>query len=284
MSKENIKTIKEIIDGSERQQLDSVFEELLQEQNKLLEKVMAAMEIEPKPECEPYHEVASLDGKAISRIYTFHGPKVDHLCCSSVVNRELGFSNLHLNIWVSPELRVPGFGCVFGTLPALFHYNDFVPRYDLWHEIQHLDEYYMPVNDQYLDFVGKENITPFISQDTYIRTAASPMAVGVMLENNQPNRDMVVKFANERMDTWLDWMAEARPTPMEQQQQLADRDYRIRLANAHRDPANPVAFRMFGVEQGYKMLEQLWGVNWDDRLYDGEPEVEGMTLKEGGRF
>ena len=59
---------------------------------------------------------------------------------------QMGFSNIHLTTWLGSQIRVPHLAFAFATVLHLFFYMDYIPRTDLFADLEYLDRYYEPVN------------------------------------------------------------------------------------------------------------------------------------------
>ena len=102
------------------------------------------------PSCKNFENYTSPDGKYQGSLNTFTGPEVDWLVYSWLGQPKTSFCNMHLNMWLGPQVDVPHVSFVFGTVPDFFAYSDFPPRYDLWDAPEYCDKYYDQQNDSFL--------------------------------------------------------------------------------------------------------------------------------------
>ena len=49
---------------------------------------------------------------------------------------------MHLTIWLDQQIRVPHLAYAFATVPHLFFYMDYIPRTDLFTDLEYLDRYF----------------------------------------------------------------------------------------------------------------------------------------------
>lgn len=258
-----VKSIQEHLDESPATDNTSTLGRLWGVMGELRAKLLARFELQPNPDTDELRAYASADGRLRGEMLTFRGPEIDYLVNSWIGNPALGFTNLHLNVWLKPHLRVPHLGIVFGTIPDLFFYADYVPRADMWADLEHLDRYFEPLNPRYLQLRGDARLKPFVSQSTYIRQAQSPSALAYTAAVNDDTLALVSAAAHEMLDRWLGWMEQPEVTPEADRAALAERDLAIRRANGQRDPANAIGVRAFGADYARRLLEGLWGVRLD---------------------
>lgn len=258
-----VKSIQELLDESPATDNTTTLGRLWGVMGELRAKLLARFELHPNPDTEDLRAYGTADGRFRGEMFTFRGPVIDYLVSSWIGNPALGFTNLHLNIWLKPHLRVPHLGIVFGTIPDLFFYADYVPRTDLWVDLDYLDRYYEPLNPGYLELRGDARLKPFVSLSTYIRQAQSPAALAYTAPVNDDTISLVTAAAHERLDRWLDWMEQPEVTPEADRAAMAQRDLAIRRATGQRDPANAIGVRAFGAEYAGRLLAGLWGVRLD---------------------
>jgi hypothetical protein len=230
----------------------------------LRERLLNRFELSPSASAAPFRAYGTPDGSCRGEMLAFSGAPIDYLVSAWIGNPAAGFSNLHLNIWLGPELRVPHLGIVFGTVPDLFFFADYVPRADLWTDLEHLDRYYEPANQRFLELRADAELRPFISQSAYIRQAQSPCAIAFTAPLRDDTLALAHDLAHEVLDRWLAWMDSPELTPAGEHEALAQRDRTIRRAVALRDPANSIGERMFGQAYARQLLEALWGVGLED--------------------
>jgi len=237
----------------------AVFEQLWRITNELRQKLDTSFELHPHPSTKDLHSYASASGESQGSLNTFVGSKIDWLVHSWLRNPKSGFSNMHLTIWLDQQIRVPHLAYAFATVPHLFFYMDYIPRTDLFTDLEYLDRYYEPVNQTYLTLQADSRLEPYISKTLYIRQAQSHTSLCYMCPVTDETLNLVGTVAHEMMDRWLDWINQAEPVLEDQRAALAERDLVVRRAIAERDPDNQVAVRLFGAEMTDKLVRALWG-------------------------
>ncbi len=169
------------------------------------------------------------------------------------------FSNMHLTVWLGPQIDVPHFGFALGTIPDLFCYLDLVPRADLVSDLDYLDRYYEPRNATKLRFEADEAFRPFVSRTLYMRQAQSQTSLCYTAKPTAEHIASVREAAHEMLDQWLGFVAQAKVLPASKQAELAARDLRVRRAISERDPANIMGEKIFGKELTNRLVGTLWG-------------------------
>ncbi|MGI9622771.1 MAG: hypothetical protein ACR2PK_08040, partial [Acidimicrobiales bacterium] len=228
----------------------------------LMAKLQARFGLTRDPSTE---DLESYKGEAdypSGRLAAYVGPEVDWLVHSWIGNPPLGFTNMHVTVWLGPHIDVPHLGIAWGTLPDLWFYIDYNPRSDLMLDTEALDKYYAPLNDEFLDLRADEGLRPFTSKALYVRQALSDVAVCFTSpgEGYQADRlDQISDLAHARLDRWLEFVDEAEPVAEERRVQLAADDLTRRRNIAERDPANIMAVRFFGQELTDRLVRALWG-------------------------
>ncbi|MFO7540034.1 MAG: red chlorophyll catabolite reductase [Chloroflexota bacterium] len=255
------KSLLELVD--ERPQVDNqeVFDALWQILVELRQKVNGRFELQPHPstaDLQPYH---SLDGRAKGFLSGFTGPEIDWLVHSWIGTPQTSFTNMHLTIWLGPQVRTPHFGLALGTMPDIFVYMDYVPRTDLMTDLEYLDRYYQPVNDSFVRFTEDGRFSPFVSKALYMRQSQSHTSHCYLVAPTDDTIATIRKLAHQMMDRWLGWLDDPEPTPAADQPALAQRDQFIRRAIAERDPANAMGVRLFGEELTNHLVRALWGAD-----------------------
>ena len=237
----------------------SVFEQLWGITNELRHKLDARFQVHPDPSTKSLQTYSALTGEAQGSLNTFSGSEIDWLVHSWLRAPKSGFSNMHLTIWLGSQIRVPHLAFVFATIPQLFFYMDYIPRTDLYTDLEYLDRYYEPVNQTYLTLQADSRFEPYISKNLYMRQAQSHTSLCYTSPVTDETLSVARTVAYEMMDRWLTWVNEAEPVAESERTVLSERDLFVRRAVAERDPDNKIAIRLFGPELTDKLVRSLWG-------------------------
>lgn len=237
----------------------NVFEQLWGITGELRQKLDARFELHLDASTKNLNSYSSPDLQSQGALNTFWGREIDWLVHSWLRNSQSGFSNMHLTIWLGSQIRVPHLAFAFATIPQLFFYIDYVPRTDLFTDLEYLDRYYEPVNQTYLQLQADSRLEPFISKSVYIRQTLSPINFCYTCAVTDETLNLLRTVAHEMMDRWLTWVDETEPVAEFEQFALSERDLSVRRAIAERDPANQLVARLFGTEMTDTLVRALWG-------------------------
>jgi len=227
----------------------------------MLQKVQGRFDIEMDPCCKDLQPYVGLpDTGAKGYIGAYAGQDIDWLIHSWTGNPKASFTNMHLTISLGPHVDVPHFGFALGTVPDIFWYMDYVPRYDMLTHPEYAEKYYYgETNEAFIEMDRDPAFTPFVSREFYTRLAQTPNSICVGAPFSPENIETVRTLAHRQIDRWLRWVDEAQPVPEERQAALAGRDELIRRTICERDPANVVVDTLFGEELGRYLVKTLWG-------------------------
>ncbi|WP_104106287.1 oxidoreductase [Nocardioides sp. 616] len=256
---QNLKSVQEYFDDAGPTDVTALFADWKALIDRLTAKVQDRFELERDPSTEVLESFTSENGPSGS-VRGYAGPEIDWMIHSHMENAALGFVNVHLTIWLGPQVRVPHFGMALGAFPQGWLYLDSVPRSNLLTDTESFDKYYAPLNDEW-EKVRAENdwLEPFVSRSAFVRAGLSPTAYCMMGPGDSRTTELVTELAERHLDRWLGWVAEAEQVPAEEQAELAATDELTRRNIAERDPANEMGDRFFGPEMTQQLVRALWG-------------------------
>jgi len=226
--------------------------------DELYQKVVARFELTRDPSTDRFEQYGG-EGGPQGTVRAYSGPQVDWMVHSWLGDTAHSFSNMHLTVWLGPHIKVPHFGLAFGTFPDVWCYLDSVPRSDLMVDLDSLDRYYEPVNEEHLDVRSRDGLTNFVSRSLYVRTSLSSTAHVFTTPDFEKGASSVRELAHAHLDRWLRWVDEAEAVPVAERAALAERDLAVRRNVAERDPANVMGVRYFGQETTDALVRALWG-------------------------
>ncbi|KHL15788.1 red chlorophyll catabolite reductase (RCC reductase) [Mumia flava] len=256
---QTLKHVQEHLDESAPTDVTETFSAWLALVERLQARVQERFSLERDPSSEVLEDVGSDDGPR-GRVRTYAGPEIDWMVHSHMENAAAGFCNVHLTIWLGPQVKVPHFGMALGCFPHGWMYLDSVPRSYLVTDTDSYDRYYEPVNARW-EQVRNDNdwLEPFISRSGFVRAGLSPTAFCYMAPADERMTDLVSELATEHLERWLGWVDEAPRVPADEQAALAAADEAIRRNIAERDPANVMGDRYFGADTTQRLVRALWG-------------------------
>ncbi|OWY63921.1 red chlorophyll catabolite reductase [cyanobacterium TDX16] len=236
----------------------TVFDRLREIQAELYQKLADRFVLHPQPANHPLQSFCSPDGSVTGSLQTFTGTNIDWLVYSFLNAPKMGFSTMRLTTWLSPQIRVPHLVFEFGTMPNVFFYMDYVPRVDLWSDLEYVEQFYEPLDSTYLKWRDEPNFSLFVSKGLYVRQFQSPVHLCFTGTNTEDSLAAIRTTAHEMCDRWLIWIEQAKQVPVEDRAALAQRDLQLRQISAERDPGNAIAAKIFGAELANKLVRSLW--------------------------
>ncbi|WP_235735422.1 hypothetical protein [Nocardioides alcanivorans] len=216
------------------------------------DKITAVLPVQPHPSSAGLGAWDTGDGNYEGSLNTFSGDPdngAEWLVHSWIGNRSASILDMNLQVWLGPHIDVPHLIIVFGTVPNVFHYSDLVPRHDLMVDLDHLHRYYEPQNEEWLGLRGDDRFTWSVSHGTYMRAFLSPLGNSYFADRNDDVVETLRKAVHRRVDTWLQWVAEAEPVPVEERAALRARDHAVRVNGYTLDPMNELSKRFLGAER-----------------------------------
>ena len=223
------------------------------------EKIAARFDTQLFPGCKGREYYTSPNGEFEGSFQAWTGPKMDWLVGSWLGNRKASILDMNATAWLGQDTDVPHFVMVFGTVPKLFFYFDFVPRRNLMTDADYLDRYYGDINERYLALRGDENFQWSVSHGPYMRALTNPSTQSLIGELNADNVGRLSDYAYDMLETWMGWLDTAEPVPDDERGALRAYDYRVRYLSYARDPMNKLAVQVFGEDEVDKMLALRMG-------------------------
>lgn len=254
---EKVLTIEETMSSSKMDNTE-VFKVLYEGTVKLREKLTAAFPVQIEEGCKQFNSFKGIVPGVEGSVYTYTGKEIEHLIHSWLGNPGNGFINIHLNTWLGQDTKTPHLAIVFGTIPHLFFYFDYVPRSDMTVDLEYLDRYYTELNQTYLQFHEDKRFRPFVSRTPYMRQAISSSGICFQGDVTMENILHLQKVANEMADRWIEWVKNDPKVSESERPALKHRDEFVRRAVAVRDPANSYADKLLGQDLADRLIKQLW--------------------------
>jgi len=256
---QTLKSVQEHFDAAPPTDVSETFGTWLALVDRLKARLSERFDLVRDPSSEVLESFGGGSGPA-GRVRTYAGPEIDWMVHSHMENAALGFCNVHLTVWLGPQVRVPHFGMALGAFPQGWVYLDSVPRSYLMTDTESYDRYYAPVNARW-EQIRQDNtfLEPFVSRSAFVRAGLSPTAHCYMAPADKRTTDLVAEITEEHLERWIGWVDEAERVPVEEQAELAAQDELIRRNIAERDPANEMGERFFGPEMTTTLVRALWG-------------------------
>ena len=258
--RETLEGVEEIFDRRAERDTTAIVDHLWATTEELMAKLRARFELARDPSTDDLESYRAAAGEyPAGSLNAYAGGEIDWLVHSWIGNPLRGFTNMHVTAWLGPQIEVPHFGFACGTLPDLWFYVDYVPRSDLMVDTEALDQYYGPLNRQFLEVRADPGLVPFTSKSLYVRQALSHVALCFTTQASGDRLEQIRSLAHDRLDRWLAHVDGAEPTDPDRRAALAAEDLARRRNIAERDPANVMGVRFFGQEMTDRLVRALWG-------------------------
>jgi hypothetical protein len=254
---QQVVTITEMLDAAPDVDVRASWEALWGILTEIKDRLTAEFEVTRHPSCDGYEAYTA--GGFEGSLNTYTGPEAEWLVHSWIGNRSASILDMNITVWLGPHIDAPHLCLVFGTVPHLFHYSDFIARRDIGVDADYVNRYYEPENADYLAFRGDDRFTWNVSHGSYMRAIISPVAHSYMAERTPENIEVLKGYVMKRVERWLDYVRSAPPVPEEERAALRERDHRLRRLCYERDPMNVLAARAMGEETASRMVQLRLG-------------------------
>ena len=223
-----IQSVEELIQATPDRNNQDFFAEMWQVLTSLRERVDQRFPTRLDPSVTDLASYGAADGSTKGHLSASSSDEIDWMVHSFMGTPAHSFSNMHLTIWLGPQVKVPHFGMALGTIPDLFVYSDLVPRTDLMTDLDYLDRYYGPRNDTFLEFEANPEFRPFVSREIYMRVAQSRTSLCYVAKPSTKALTQVSRAAHELLDQWLRELTpygEAFMPPLEGNEETCDQGF-----------------------------------------------------------
>ena len=168
---------------------------------------------------------------------------------------------MNINVTLGQETQVPNLMIIFGTVPNLLFYADYVNRVDVKVNEDYVKKYYEgDANQDYLDFRANTDFVWSASHGPAIRGMQSPVCSSYITELNDEHIDQCEAYLEKFVDRWFRWLDEADELAADKRDAQQEYDFTYREYTNRSDPMNVLADRVFGTEQSKHMLDRRAGI------------------------
>lgn len=226
------------------------------------DRIAAKFPVTRHPETHGREYYTSPDGKFEGSFNAYTGPGVEWLVHSWLGNRKASILDMNATCFLGQETDTPHLIVIFGTIPKLFFYADYVPRRDLRTDTEYLDKYYGgAANEEFLKLRGNPAFHWSVSHGTYMRALLSPLALSIAGELTDANIDTLEAYAKQFVGRWLGWLERPTLVPAAERKALQKYDHKVRELGYARDPMNKLAENVFGAGQVEAMIRMRMGAS-----------------------
>ncbi|MEV6968226.1 oxidoreductase [Hamadaea sp. NPDC051192] len=262
---ETLQHVEDMVDNAPQIDVHDTFHQFQEILAELKAKIDARFELQRDPSTLDLEQYGSYPDGPGGSLAAYSGPEVDWMVHSWLGNPAASFANLHLTVWLGPQIRVPHLGIALLVWPEGWFYIDGVPRTNLMVDGDYYDRYYAGLDEAWLAHRADPEFEYFVSRAGFIRASLSPTAYCYSFPRNERTIGVVRGILTDYVDRWLRWVDEAEPVPAADRAAQAELDLAIRRNIAERDPANVMGVRYFGQETTDRLVRGLWG---GDRTLD----------------
>ncbi len=203
---------------------------------------------------------ASPDQQMEGAFFGYTAKDVDWFVRSWLGNRKASIIDMNINVVLGQETQVPNLMIIFGTVPNLLFYADYVPRVDLKVNEDYVNRYYSgDVNKDYLEFRKNTDFVWSASHGPVIRGMQSPVCSSYITALTDAHIDQCEPYLNRFVDRWFKMYDDAPRLAPEERAAQQKYDFTYREYTNRSDPMNVLAERIFGKEQAQFMLDRRGG-------------------------
>jgi hypothetical protein len=263
MSKQSdVKTIHEFLADSPNVDVSKQWERCWDIHGKIHERILnyfGDAKLHPISAGADYY--TSPDEQMEGSFFGYTGGGVDWYVRSWLGNRKASIIDMNINVTLSQDIRVPNLMIIFGTVPNLLFYADYVSRSDIKVDEAYVQKYYEgEANQDYLKFRENTDFVWSASHGPAIRAMQSPVCSSYITELNDEHIDQCEAYLQKFVERWFRWIDEADEVPMDERDALQDYDFSYREYTNRSDPMNVLAERIFGADEAKHMLDRRGGL------------------------
>jgi hypothetical protein len=257
----DVKTIHEFLADNPDVDVSNQWERCWNIHGKIADRITDYFDAELHPVSEGAEYYTSQDGSMEGAFFGYTGNDMDWFVRSWIGNRKASIIDMNINVVLGQRTQVPNLMIIFGTVPNLLFYADYVPRVDLKVNEAYVQKYYEgDVNKEYLDFRANTEYVWSASHGPIIRGMQSPVCSSYISELTDEHLDQCEAYLEKFVDRWFRWLDEAEELPYDQRDAQQQYDFTYREYTNRSDPMNVLVDRAFGSEQARFMLDRRGGI------------------------
>lgn len=262
MSKQSdVKTIHEFLAENPNVDVSRHWERCWEIHGRIAERIIRRFDAKLHPISQGAEYYTSPDQQMEGAFFGYTGTNVDWFVRSWLGNRKASIIDMNINVCLGQESQVPNLMLIFGTVPNLLFYADYVPRVDLKVNEDYVNRYYSgDVNTDYLAFRKNTDFVWSASHGPVIRAMQSPICSSYITALTDEHLDQCEAYLGKFVDRWFRFVDEAPALPPAQRDAQQQYDFAYREYTNRSDPMNVLAERVFGKEQSRFMLDRRGGL------------------------
>ena len=247
MSKQSdVKTIHEFLADNPNVDVSRQWERCWNIHGKIADRIIAHFGCKLHPISEGADYYTSPDGQMEGSFFGYTGGGVDWFVRSWLGNRKASIIDMNINVTLGQEIRVPNLMIIFGTVPNLLFYADYVSRVDVKVNEDYVKKYYDgEANKDYIEFRANKDFVWSASHGAAIRGMQSPVCSSYITDLSDVHIDQCEAYLQKFVDRWFRWIDEAAEVPKNERDAQQQYDFTYREYTNRSDPMNVLAERVF---------------------------------------
>jgi hypothetical protein len=263
MSKQSdVKTIHEFLEANPNVDVSKQWERCWNIHGKISDRILnyfGDAQLHPISQGAEYYQ--SDDEQMEGSFYGHTGGGIDWFVRSWMGNRKASIIDMNINVTLSQNTRVPNLMLIFGTVPNLLFYADYIPRVDIKVNEDYMNKYYEgAANQDYLDFRANTDFVWSASHSPVIRGLQSPVCSSYITELSDEHLDHCEAYLVKFVDRWFGWLDAAEETSIDERDEQQNYDFTYREYSNRCDPMNVLASRVWGQDMFQHMLDRRAGI------------------------
>lgn len=256
----DVKTIHEFLADNPNQDVSHFWERCWGIHSRIAERIIEHFDATLHPISEGASYYTSPDGRMEGAFFGYTGRDLDWFVRSWIGNRKASLIDMNINVALGQGTRVPNLMIIFGTIPNLLFYADYVSRVDVKVNEYYLKKYYYDANQDYLDFRANTDFVWSASHGPGIRGMQSPVCSSYITTLTDEHIDACEAYLGKFVDRWFRWLDEAPALPLAERDAQQRYDFTYREMTNRMDPMNVIPQKIFGMEEAQRMLDRRGGL------------------------
>ena len=257
----DVKTIHEFLADNPNIDVSNHWERMWNIHGKIADRIVQYFDAELHEISEGAEYYTSPDEQMEGAFFGYTGNDLDWFVRSWIGNRKASIIDMNINVVLGQRTQVPNLMIIFGTVPNLLFYADYVSRVDIKVNEDYVKKYYEgDANKDYLDFRANPDHVWSASHGPLIRGMQSPICSSYITELTDEHIGQCEAYLEKFVDRWFRWLDEAEELPLDRRDAQQQYDFTYREYTNRSDPMNVLVERVFGPERSKFMLDRRGGI------------------------
>mgnify|MGYP003688769981 FL=1 len=256
----DVKTIFEFLEDNPNVDVSKQWERMWNIHGTIADRIIERFDCKLHPISDGADYYQSPDESMEGAFFGYTGNDVDWFVRSWIGNRKASIIDRNINVVLGQETLVPNLMVIFGTVPNMLFYADYVNRVDLKTNEAHVDKYYEgDANKEYLEFRANTDYVWSASHGPGIRCMQSPVCSSYITSLSEDHINQCEAYLTKFVDRWFTWYDNADKLPPSLRDAQQEYDFNYREYTNRKDPMNVIPQRIFGKEMAQMMLDRRGG-------------------------